>query len=57
MDWQGSNIRVAIDENCPQDRNYIIFLVVEETFGSISQLTVTKDRQQTVGSSLSLRAC
>lgn len=35
MDWQGSNIRVAIDENRPEDRNYIIFLVVEETFGSI----------------------
>jgi hypothetical protein len=34
LDWQGSNIRVAI-ENRPEDRNYVVFLVVEETFGSI----------------------
>lgn len=34
LDWQGSNIRVAI-ENRPEDRNYTVFLVVEETFGSI----------------------
>lgn len=33
LDWQGSNIRVAI-KNRPEDRNYIVFLVVEETFGS-----------------------
>ena len=35
LDWHGSNIRVRIDENRPEDRNYIVFLVVEETFGSI----------------------
>jgi hypothetical protein len=34
LDWHGSNIRVAI-ENEPDDRNYIVFLVVEETFGFI----------------------
>lgn len=34
LDWQGSNMRVSI-ENRPEDRNYIVFLVVEETFGSI----------------------
>ena len=34
LDWHGSNIRVAI-ENDPDDRNYIVFLDVEETFGSI----------------------
>ncbi|MGJ0489435.1 hypothetical protein [Methylobacter sp.] len=34
LDWEGSNIRVEI-ENRPEDRNYIAFLVVEETFGSI----------------------
>lgn len=33
LDWQGSNLRVAI-ENRPEDRNYIVFLVVEEKFGS-----------------------
>ena len=34
LDWHGSNIRVSI-ENRPQDRNYIVFLVLEETFGSV----------------------
>ena len=34
LDWQGSNIRLAI-ENRPQDRNYVVFLVIEETFGSV----------------------
>jgi hypothetical protein len=34
LDWQGNHLRVAI-ENRPEDRNYIIFLVVEETFGFI----------------------
>ena len=34
LDWPGSTIRVAI-ENPPEDRNYIVFLVVEETFGII----------------------
>jgi hypothetical protein len=33
LDWQGSNIHVAI-ENRPEDRNYLVFLVVEEKFGS-----------------------
>ena len=35
LDWQGSNIHLKIDENRPNDRNFVIFLVVEETFGSV----------------------
>ena len=34
LDWQGNQLRVAV-ENRPEDRNYVVFLVVEETFGSI----------------------
>jgi hypothetical protein len=34
LDWQANRINLAI-ENRPEDRNYIIFLVLEETFGSV----------------------
>jgi hypothetical protein len=34
LDWQGEHLRVVI-KNRPEDRNYVVFLVVEETFGSI----------------------
>lgn len=32
-EWRNAQLRVVID-NRPQDRNYIVFLVIEETFGS-----------------------
>ena len=32
--WRNGQLRVVID-NRPQDRNYVVFVVVEETFGSI----------------------
>jgi len=32
--WQDGTLRVVID-NRPEDRNYVVWLVVEETFGSI----------------------
>ena len=34
LDWHASDLRVTI-ENRPEDRNYTVFLVVEETFGSV----------------------
>jgi hypothetical protein len=33
--WQADKLQIAIDNNRPEDRNYVLFLVVEETFGSI----------------------
>jgi len=34
LDWQGDKLRLAV-ENWPEDRNYVVFLVIEETFGAI----------------------
>jgi hypothetical protein len=34
LDWSGDHLSVLI-ENRPQDRNYVVFLVIEETFGSV----------------------
>jgi hypothetical protein len=34
LDWHGGNLRVVV-ENRPEDRNYVLFVVVEETFGSV----------------------
>jgi hypothetical protein len=36
LEWIAAGLRVVIDSR-PQDRNYILFLVVEETFGSIEK--------------------
>jgi hypothetical protein len=33
-EWRNGQLRVVID-NRPQDRNYVVFLVIEESFGSI----------------------
>jgi hypothetical protein len=34
-DWQADKLRVMIDNNRVDDRNYVLFLVIEETFGSV----------------------
>jgi hypothetical protein len=34
LDWVREHLRIVI-ENRPEDRNYVLFVVVEETFGSV----------------------
>ena len=42
LNWQGDQMTISLKNNRPQDRNYVVYFVVEETLGSGAVLHTTQ---------------